>query len=149
MAFGNATKGYVKSHSGSGGSGGTTNYSELSNKPQINGVALDGNKTSEELGIKGGGLEGHYIFIDDYSSNDKIPIDCNLIIVASRVETGGINYGLLKIVVDYGDIQAIKKGQTVKIAYEYENGHRSLTLSKAGNYISVSNSLLIESATYY
>lgn len=56
MAFGNATKGYVKSHSGGGGGSGTTNYSELTNKPQINGVTLDGNKTSEELNIGGGGL---------------------------------------------------------------------------------------------
>lgn len=55
MAFGNATKGYVKKHSGGGGGGGTTNYSELSNKPQINGVTLDGNKTSEDLNIGGGG----------------------------------------------------------------------------------------------
>lgn len=51
MAFGNATKGYVKKHSGGGGGGGTSNYSELSNKPQINGVTLDGNKTSEDLGV--------------------------------------------------------------------------------------------------
>lgn len=55
MAFGNATKGYVLKHSGGGGGGGTTNYSELSNKPQINGVTLDGNKTSEELHITSGG----------------------------------------------------------------------------------------------
>lgn len=32
-------------------SGGTTNYNALLNKPQINGVELIGNKTSEELGI--------------------------------------------------------------------------------------------------
>jgi hypothetical protein len=36
---------------GGGGSGGTTDYSMLSNKPQINGVILDGNKTSEDLGL--------------------------------------------------------------------------------------------------
>ena len=33
------------------GGGGTTNYEELNNKPQINGVELKGNKTTEELGI--------------------------------------------------------------------------------------------------
>ena len=54
MAFGNATKGYVKSHSGGGGSGGTSNYNDLSNKPKINGVELTGNKTSEDLNIGGG-----------------------------------------------------------------------------------------------
>ena len=34
---------------------GTTDYPALSNKPQINGVQLTGNKTSEELGIMGVG----------------------------------------------------------------------------------------------
>lgn len=53
MAFGNATKGYVKKHSGGGG--GTSNYNDLSNKPSINGVTLTGNKTSEDLNIGGGG----------------------------------------------------------------------------------------------
>lgn len=55
MAFGNATKGYVKKHASGGGSGGgTTNYNDLSNKPSINGVELLGNKTSNDLGISGG-----------------------------------------------------------------------------------------------
>lgn len=53
MAFGNATKGYVKAHSGGGGSG-TDNYNNLSNKPKINGVALTGNKTSSDLHIESG-----------------------------------------------------------------------------------------------
>ena len=34
-----------------GGSGGTSNYNELTNQPQINGVTLTGNKTSADLGI--------------------------------------------------------------------------------------------------
>lgn len=33
------------------GTGGTTNYAELENKPSINGVELSGNKTSADLGI--------------------------------------------------------------------------------------------------
>lgn len=41
----------------SGGGGGTSNYNDLSNKPQINGVALSGNKTSQELGITSESLE--------------------------------------------------------------------------------------------
>jgi len=36
-----------------GGSGGTTNYNDLSNKPQINGNTLSGNKTSAQLGLAG------------------------------------------------------------------------------------------------
>ena len=34
-----------------GGSGGTTDYSDLTNKPQINGVTLNGDKSLEDLGI--------------------------------------------------------------------------------------------------
>lgn len=35
----------------SGGGGGTSDYSALNNKPQINGVTLQGNKTTEDLNI--------------------------------------------------------------------------------------------------
>ena len=38
-------------------SSGTSNYADLSNKPQINGITLDGNKTSEDLGIEQGVTE--------------------------------------------------------------------------------------------
>ena len=43
--------------SGGGGTGGTSNYPDLANKPQINGVELVGNKTSEDLGIEEGVTE--------------------------------------------------------------------------------------------
>lgn len=34
-----------------GGGGGTSDYNELRNKPQINGVTLQGNKELEALGV--------------------------------------------------------------------------------------------------
>lgn len=37
----------------SGGSSGTSNYNDLENKPKINNVTLEGNKTSSELGLTG------------------------------------------------------------------------------------------------
>ena len=37
---------------GSGGGGGTSDYSDLSNKPQINSTELSGNKTSSDLGLQ-------------------------------------------------------------------------------------------------
>ena len=37
----------------SGGGGGTTDYNGLENRPQVNGVTLEGNKTSSELGLYG------------------------------------------------------------------------------------------------
>lgn len=35
--------------SGGGGGGGTDNYNDLSSKPQINSVTLEGNKTADQL----------------------------------------------------------------------------------------------------
>lgn len=43
-----------------GGSGGTTNYDLLSNKPQINGITLTGNKTSTDLGLQPAGNYATY-----------------------------------------------------------------------------------------
>ena len=42
---------YLCVNGAGGGSGGTTNYNDLKNQPQINGVTLTGNKTSANLGI--------------------------------------------------------------------------------------------------
>lgn len=38
----------------SGGSGGSSDYSDLENKPKINGVELAGDKSLEDLGITAG-----------------------------------------------------------------------------------------------
>ena len=43
----------------SGGGSGTSNYNDLDNKPKINNVTLEGNKTSSELGLTG---DKHFVF---------------------------------------------------------------------------------------
>lgn len=43
------------SSTGGGGTGGTTDYTQLINKPQVNSVELSGNKTLDELGIQAKG----------------------------------------------------------------------------------------------
>ena len=45
---------------GGGGGGGTSDYNDLSNKPQINSVTLSGNKTLTQLGITAAAL-GAYV----------------------------------------------------------------------------------------
>lgn len=62
-------------YSTGGGGGGTTNYHYLNNKPKINGVELDGNKTSEELGITG----------TEYEAGNGIVIEENTIAVDNTV----------------------------------------------------------------
>lgn len=60
--------------SGGGGSG-TKNYNELFNKPSVNGVLLEGNITTEELGFdfvpEGDGNANNIIFEDGESLQDK------------------------------------------------------------------------------
>lgn len=51
----------------SGGGSVTSNYNDLENKPKINNVTLEGNKTSSELGITG---DKHFTYIK--STPDKI-----------------------------------------------------------------------------
>ena len=49
------------------GPSGSTNYNDLSNKPQINGVTLSGNKTTSDLHIEAGA--------SDLSDLDDVRID--------------------------------------------------------------------------
>lgn len=62
---------YKLSEGGSGGGGGTSNYPDLTNKPQVNGVTLLGNKTTSDLGIDktAVGLGN----VPNVSTNDQTP----------------------------------------------------------------------------
>ena len=59
---------------GQGGGGGTSDYQALTNKPQINGVMLSGNKTQSDLGInvptKVSDLDNDAGFITGYTETD-------------------------------------------------------------------------------
>ena len=52
--------------SSTGGSGGTSDYTDLTNKPSINNVTLSGNKSLSDLGIQ---PSGDYITNTDYASS--------------------------------------------------------------------------------
>lgn len=60
--------------------GGTSDYSDLDNKPQINNVELDGNKSLSDLGIQGEVDSSHKLsadLIDDTSSTNKFNIQAD------------------------------------------------------------------------
>lgn len=69
----------LASKNSGGGSGGTTNYNDLNNKPQIAGVTLSGNKSLSDLGIasaealngKVDKVEGKGLSTNDYTDADK------------------------------------------------------------------------------
>ena len=62
---------------GGGGTGGTTNYEKLSNKPQLNGVTLEGNKTLDQVGVlaknQGASNSGKYLSVG--SDGNVVPED--------------------------------------------------------------------------
>ena len=62
---------------GGGGSGGTTNYENLSNKPRLNGVTLEGNKTLDQVGVlaknQGASNSGKYLSVG--SDGNVVPAD--------------------------------------------------------------------------
>lgn len=66
-------------HTPSGGGGGTSDYSDLTNKPSINSVTLSGNKSLSDLGIASASSVG---IVD---SNQKIVVD---LLEPSTTETG-------------------------------------------------------------
>lgn len=62
---------------GGGGTGGTTNYNNLSNKPRLNGVTLEGNKTLDQVGVlaknQGASNSGKYLSVG--SDGNVVPAD--------------------------------------------------------------------------
>ena len=60
-----------------GGTGGTTDYNDLSNKPQLNGVTLEGNKTLDQVGVlaKNQGASNSGKFLSVGSDGNVVPAD--------------------------------------------------------------------------
>ena len=100
---------------GSGGSG-TTDYTDLTNKPQINSVELDGNKTLQDLGIQPAGdylstgdlaavaTSGSYNDLTDKPEAYSLP-------TASTTELGGVKVDGTSITVAAdGTISAVNSG---------------------------------------
>lgn len=80
----------------SGGGSGTNNYNDLENKPKINNVTLEGNKTSSELGLTG---DKHFTYIKSTPDSvweithnlDKYP-SVTIVDSAGSVVMGDITY---------------------------------------------------------
>lgn len=69
-----------------GGGGGTTNYNQLSNKPQINGVTLSGEMTAADLSLVLAEV-GKGLSTNDYSDEEKAKVT-NLLTAIEDILTG-------------------------------------------------------------
>ena len=94
---------WIDAPSGSGT--GTTNYEDLTNKPQINSVELSGNKTIDELGLiakaQGADNSGKFLRID-YQGN-VVPAKIANYDVASRVYIASHSENLASLYVAFTD----------------------------------------------
>ena len=86
LKIGNGSDNYVTLPyvSGGGGSAGTTDYTQLENKPQINSVELTGNKTLNDLGIQ---AKGNYLTA---LPDNAVTTDTTQTISGSKTFTRGI-----------------------------------------------------------
>lgn len=81
-----------------GGSGGTSNYNDLENKPSINGIVLEGNKTTEDLLIEAG--------VSDYTNLINKP-SINNVELIDNVDSKSLN--IVPLAIDeYEEIIAVK-----------------------------------------
>ena len=76
--------GLIKANSGGGG-GGTSNYNDLSNKPQIGGVTLSGNKSASDLGLVAA-VDGKGLSTNDYTDDDKAIVGGVTAALADKVD---------------------------------------------------------------
>jgi len=111
---------YEIANNGGGGEGGTTNYNQLSNKPQVNGVELSGNKTTEDLIPIGDGL--------DFDEDGKL------------VTTGGSggDSSLTKDVTTNLAVGAIASGTTLERGTTFTQFVEKLVVSEIAPTISMS-----------
>ena len=107
-----------------GGQGGTSDYSELTNKPSINSVTLSGNKTLSDLGIQG-----------TLSAGSNITINNGTISATDTTYTAGTN-----VSIDNGVISATDTTYSAGTNVSISNGEISVDLSSYANVVKATSS---------
>lgn len=72
-----------------GGGGGTSDYSQLSNLPQINNTTLLGNKSASDLGLVGA-VTGKGLSTNDYTNADKAIVDGVTSALAGKADVSSV-----------------------------------------------------------
>lgn len=122
------------------GGSGTSNYNSLSNKPKINDVELNGNKTSNDLGIQDALVSG----INIKTINNQPILGSGNIIIESGSE-GTLNYNDLenKPKINGSDLSGNKTSTDLGLQEKLSSGTNIKTIN--GTSILGSGNLVIES----
>lgn len=115
--------------SSGGGSGGTTNYNDLTNQPQINGVTLTGNKTSADLGIS-----AEITQVDHGTSDTTLELPPNQYHTWGEVESLTLTLG------------SGTDGQANGYWFSFDSGATATTLSLPE---SIKTDIVVEANTHY
>lgn len=112
-----------------GGSGGTTNYNDLTNKPQINGVEVSGNKTSADYKISA-----------DVTAIDHGTADTTFTLPANQYHTWGEVAALTLT------LAAEEAGVVNEYHFAFDSGDTATTLSLPEG---IQTDIVVESNTHY
>ena len=108
----------------SGGSGGTRDYTQLTNKPQINGIEISGSKTGKDLGLTS--IPTVVITPEMVIDTNPVQIQCDEEINTIMTDVN-ISFVIL-------DASAINLGSIVFNKAKMRNEHYWLCIQTAGNF---------------
>lgn len=86
----------IVENGGGGGGGGTSDYDQLSNRPQINNTTLTGNKTSSDLGLQSELTEAQLAAANSGITSEKLSnVENDILNIQGKLTAhtaGGANY---------------------------------------------------------
>ena len=119
--------GIINSKSGGGGGGGTSNYNDLSNKPQIGGVTLSGNKTASDLGLVAAET-GKGLSSNDYTDADKAIVGGVTAALADKADKSAVKTEFIGTTAEWNALTEEQKKayDTYQITDDYTEGSGGL-----------------------
>lgn len=118
--------GLIKANSGGGG-GGTSNYNDLSNKPQIGGVTLSGNRSASDLGLVAA-VDGKGLSTNDYTNADKAIVGGVTAALADKADKSAVKNEFLGTLDEWNalTVEQRKAYDTYQIKGDYTEGSGGL-----------------------
>lgn len=113
--------GLIKANSGGGG--GTSNYNDLSNQPQINGTTLTGNKTASDLGLVAAET-GKGLSENDFTDEDKAIVGGVTAALADKADKSAVKNEFIGTLEQWNALTAEQKKayDTYQITNDYTEG---------------------------
>lgn len=118
--------GLIKANSGGGG-GGTGNYNDLSNKPQIGGVTLSGNKSTSDLGLVAA-VDGKGLSTNDYTDADKAIVGGVTAALAGKADKSAVKNEFIGTTAEWNALTTAQKKayDTYQLTDDYTEGSGGL-----------------------